>query len=356
MNSTTVSLADLGWDASWEAAFESYRQAGLKPARVIGQEKHRYRLLAESGELDAQVPGRTVRRAQSEADLPKVGDWVAYRPQEPVRSAGLIEAVLNRRTKLARKVPGREAEEQVLVTNVDVAFVVQALDQTFNPRLLERMLLMALEGGVTPVVILNKADLCTHPAERLAEARRRAGEAAVILTSARSGQGIQQVKQLLPRGRTGVFIGPSGVGKSSLINQLYGAEIQPTAEVRERDHKGRHTTTWRELILLPDGGLVIDTPGMREFHLWMAGEGLREAFPDIELVALRCRFRDCRHETEPGCAVREAVAAGDLDPDRVVSYKKLRQELEFLHQVRHWQKMPQPRFKLKSRARAPEES
>jgi len=343
MNGAVPSLQTLGWDPGWQEAFQAHREAGLRPARVITQEKHRYLLWGEEGECEAQVPGKMVRLAESEADLPKVGDWVGYRtpgaPGQPAR----IETVLPRRTRLARKVAGRETEEQVLVTNVDVAFVVQALDQTFNARLLERMLLMCLEGGVQPAVVLNKADLCPDPTALMNEARRRAGEAPVILTCARSGAGIEELRQLLPPGRTGVFLGPSGVGKSSLINRLYGEEIQPTAEVRERDHKGRHTTTWRELIVLPDGGLVIDTPGMREFHLWMAGEGLHEAFPDIELLALRCRFRDCHHATEPGCAVREAVAAGELDPERLASYQKLRQELEYLHRVRHWQRPPRQR-------------
>ncbi|MCX7866995.1 ribosome small subunit-dependent GTPase A [Limisphaera sp. VF-2] len=338
-----ISLATLGWDPEWEQSFAPHRAAGLVPARVVTQEKHRYLVCADTGVQEAQVLGRWLRRAQSDAELPKVGDWVACRVPGGAGQPAIIEAVLPRRTRLARKVPGRETEEQVLVTNVDTAFVVQALDQTFNPRLLERMLLMCLEGGVQPVVVLNKADLCTDPAAAVAEARRRAGEAAVILTSARSGEGIDQLRPWVTPGKTGVFMGPSGVGKSSLINQLYGEEIQPTAEVRERDHKGRHTTTWRELIVLPGGGLVIDTPGMREFHLWMAGEGLHEAFPDIELVALRCRFRDCRHESEPGCAVREAVAAGQIDPDRLASYKKLRQELEYLHRLRHWQRPPHRR-------------
>lgn len=338
MTDRETSLATLGWDPEWETTFAPHRAAGLVPGRVVTQEKHRYLVCGEGGVQEAQILGRLLRRARSDADLPKVGDWVGCRAPAATGQPVIIETVLPRRTRLARKVPGRETEEQVLVTNVDTAFVVQALDQTFNPRLLERMLLMCLEGGVQPVVVLNKADLCTDTDAAVAEARRRAGTAPVLLTSARSGSGIDQLRPWLTPGKTSVFMGPSGVGKSSLINQLYGQEIQPTAEVRERDHKGRHTTTWRELIILPDGGLVIDTPGMREFHLWMAGEGLHEAFPDIELVALQCRFRDCRHESEPGCAVREAVAAGQIDPDRLASYRKLRQELEYLHRVRHWQR------------------
>lgn len=340
MKGHTPSLEVLGWDTAWEDAFRPHRAAGLRPARVVTQEKYRYLLWGEEGECEGQVPGRMVRLAQSDAELPKVGDWVGYRVPGARGQPARIEVVLPRRTRLARKVAGRETEEQVLVTNVDVAFLVQALDQTFQPRLLERMLLMCLEGGVQPAVVLNKADLCPDPAALVHEARRRTGDAPVILTCARTGLGVEELRRLLPAGRTGVFIGPSGVGKSSLINRLYGEEIQPTAEVRERDHKGRHTTTWRELIVLPDGGLVIDTPGMREFHLWMAGEGLHEAFPDIELLALRCKFRDCQHQTEPGCAVRAAVAAGELDPERLASYLKLRQELDYLHRIRHWQRPP----------------
>jgi ribosome biogenesis GTPase len=340
MSDSNLPLERLGWDAGWEETFAPYQAQGWFPARVVAQDKYRYLLLSSSGELEGRLLGRFLRRGHSEAELPKVGDWVACRLTGQTGEPVVIQAVLPRRTRLARKVPGRQAEEQVLVANVDLAFLVQALDSTFSCRLLERMLLMTLEGGIEPVVVLNKADLCTDSARYLAEVHRRVGETPVVVTSARSGEGLAQMRHFLAPGKTVVFIGPSGVGKSSLINQLYGEEIQPTAEVRERDHKGRHTTTWREMILLPDGALVIDTPGMREFHLWMAGEGLREAFPDIELLALRCRFRDCRHETEPGCAVRGAVDSGQLDPDRLASYQKLRNELEYLHRVCHWQRPP----------------
>lgn len=331
-----LNLARLGWNDHWEALFAPHRERGWQPARVAVQDKHHYVLFAETGELLAQVAGRLLHTLPSEADLPKVGDWVAFKPTLPGEPRAVIQAVLPRRTKLGRKIPGRETEEQVLVANIDLAFVVLALDQTFNPRLLERFLLMVLEGGARPVVVLNKADLCDNLDARLAEARQAAGGAPVVAVSAKTRRGMREVLGFIQPAQSVVFIGASGVGKSTLINRLYGEAIQPTTEVRERDSKGRHTTTWRELIVLPNGGLVIDTPGMREFHLWMAGEGLREAFPDIALLALRCRFRDCRHGTEKDCAVQAALARGELPRERFENFLKLRRELEYLERARVW--------------------
>jgi ribosome biogenesis GTPase len=336
MSQLELSLTRLGWNAEWEAAFAAHRARGWLAGRVAVQDKHHYVLFAEQGELIAQIAGKLLHELKSDAELPKVGDWVAFRPTMPGEAKAVIQAVLPRRTKLGRKIPGRETEEQLLVTNIDLAFVVLALDQTFNPRLLERFLLMVLEGGAQPVVVLNKADVCEDLEAHSEEARRCAGGAPVVAVSAKTRKGIRSVLDFIKPGQAVVFVGASGVGKFTLINRLYGDAIQPTTEVRESDSKGRHTTTWRELIVLPNDGLVIDTPGMREFQLWMAGEGIHEAFPDIELLALKCRFRECRHGAEKDCAVQAALEKGELLRERFDNFLKLRREVEFLEQARVW--------------------
>lgn len=328
-----MNLEDLGWDAAWAEAFASSQATGLAAGRVAVEDKHAYRVVTCEGECAAKASGKLLHRTRARADLPKVGDWVGL-DMETGGERGTIQAVLPRRTVITRKSAGGTRNEQVLAANVDTAFLVQALDASFNLRRLERFLVMVLEGGVQPVVVLNKADLCDAVQRREAEARAIAGPAPVIVTSAQTRRGVSPLRAFLHPGRTVVFIGSSGVGKSSLINQLYGDEIQPTLEVREHDAKGRHSTTWRELILLPGGALVIDTPGMREFQMWLAGEGLTDAFPDVADLAGGCHFRDCTHETEGRCAVRAALAAGQLDPGRYASFQKLRHELEYLGEER----------------------
>jgi ribosome biogenesis GTPase len=330
-----MDFRQLGWDDSWQAQFAPLAARGLTPARVALEDKHSFRVVGEAGEFEATVPGRWLHRRFSDADLPKVGDWVGVAPGSRSQPGPrVIEAILPRRTQLARKVAGRELREQVLVANVDVAIIVQGLDQSYNLRRLERFLVMALEGKLQPVVVLNKADCCDDPQARQRECAACVGATPVLLTSARTGQGIAALRELMPPGKSVVFIGSSGVGKSSLINRLHGEEIQATQEVREHDAKGRHTTTWRELILLPRGGLVIDTPGMREFHLWEAGEGLDAAFGDVAAVAAGCRFRDCQHESEEGCAVLAAIQEQRLSAQRVASYRRLRRELAYLARER----------------------
>lgn len=336
MAAPQLNLERLGWDAQWAGVFAPFAERGWRPARVAVQDKHHYVLFAEAGELIAQIAGRMLHEARAEAELPKVGDWVAFKPTLPGEPKAVIQAVLPRRTRLGRKIPGRETEEQILVANLDTAFVVMALDQTFNPRLLERFLLMVLEGGARPVVLLNKSDLCGDPEAFVGEARRCAGGAPVLAVSAKTRRALRDVLEFIPPARSVAFVGASGVGKSTIINRLYGEAVQPTSEVRERDRKGRHTTSWREIIVLPGGGLVVDTPGMREFQLWMAVGSLDEAFPDMALLALKCRFRECQHGAEKDCAARAALAAGELPRERFENFLKLRRELDFLERARVW--------------------
>jgi ribosome biogenesis GTPase len=338
MPNEEIALETLGWSQAWELSFAPHRSKGLQPARVAVEDKHFYVVITPGGELSAQISGKLHHCSRSPAELPKVGDWVAITPL-PGEAKAVIHHVLPRRTRLSRKVAGREVEEQVLAANIDTAFVVQALDRTFNPALLQRHLVMVLESGAKPVTVLNKADLCDDVEAKMAQSRSVAGESAIVVASATTGQGVQELAKLIRPAETIVFIGSSGVGKSTLINDLCGEDIQPTAEVRERDAKGRHTTTWRELIILPNGGLVIDTPGMREFQMWMAGEGMREAFADLDALAVACHYRDCSHTVEGRCAVLEAVASGALPRERYDRYIKLRKELAFLdraHERRSW--------------------
>lgn len=329
-----VDLQALGWDSVWQAALAALPETGFLPARVALEDKQSFVIVAADGEAPARVAGRLLHGRPSPASLPKVGDWVAFR-RKAGESRAVVHHVLPRRTQLIRKVAGRETEPQVLAANVDTAFIVQALDQTFNARRLERFLVMVHEGGAQAVIVLNKADLEDQVAARLAETRSAAGTTPIVVVSAKTRRGLGELRAHLSPGRTCVFAGTSGVGKSSLINRLHGGEaVQPTLEVREHDSKGRHTTTWRELIQLPSGALVIDTPGMREFHMWMADGGLDDAFPEIAALALTCHFRACTHTQEKRCAVQAAIAAGTLAPERFASFQKLQKELDYLAKER----------------------
>jgi ribosome biogenesis GTPase len=281
-----------------------------------------YVLYTESGELRAEVSPRLRSRASGRADFPAVGDWVAI-------GDGYIHAVLPRRTKFSRKVAWAETEEQVVAANVDVVFLVTALGQDFNVRRLERYLIMAWESGAQPVVVLTKCDLGEDVAAAVAEAEAIAFGVPVVATSAVTGLGLEELRAHVVAGQTVALLGSSGVGKSTLVNRLAGSELLKTQEIRA-DGRGRHTTVHRELVLLPDGGLVLDTPGMRELQLWESDEGVAQAFSDVEELVTECRFSDCGHDTEPGCAVRAAIAAGTLAEERYASYVKLKRELHYL--------------------------
>jgi ribosome biogenesis GTPase len=320
-----MSLLSLGWNARTESLFVPHRGRGLEPARVAREDRDRYAVLDESGARSAELAGRLRHDARTRAELPAVGDWVALRPG--AASSAVIEAVLPRASSFVRKVAGDTTEEQVVAANVDTVFLVSGLDGDFNPRRIERYLAAAWESGAEPVVVLNKADLAADLDARIAEAEAAAPGAAVVPLSALAGDGLGALAAWLAPGRTVALIGSSGVGKSTLVNALLGTERQATAAVREDDSRGRHTTTHRELVPLPGGALLLDTPGMRELQLWGDEESLDGAFPDIAGLAASCRFRDCRHEAEPGCAVLGAVDSGRLDGGRLVSWRKLQREL-----------------------------
>ena len=327
-----MSLTKLGWNAERDEQFAPYLAKGFIPARVAVEDKHFYRVWTVDAELAAQITGKLIHEARGDhAKLPKVGDWVAIK-LVPNEEKAAIQAVLPRSTQITRKTSGRNTTAQILATNIETVFLVTAADPTFNAARLERMLVMGRESGARPVVLLNKIDLCNDLDAKLAEATAAAGDALVLAVCALTGRGIKKLSSQIKKGETVAFIGTSGVGKSSLINQLYGEDLMPTIEVREQDSKGRHTTSWREMIFLPKGGVVIDTPGMREFHLWGASEGAKDSFPEIEALAVGCRFRDCTHTQEKECAVLAAVAAGTFPRDRHESYVKLQREMSYLRE------------------------
>jgi ribosome biogenesis GTPase len=325
-----MALAELGWNETFAKSFEeSSTRADLQPARVVIEFNYIYRVATETGELDAVLAGRLKHRAASRSELPAVGDWVVVRRREG-EDRGSIVATLPRRSRFSRRMAGNVTDEQVVAANVDVVFIVMGLDGDFNLRRLERYLLLGRESGAAPVVLLTKPDLRADVAAAVAEVTALAGSVPVHVLSPKFNEGVGQVAAYLAPGRTGALLGSSGVGKSTIINRLIGEDVRKTREVRDADSRGRHTTTHRELVVLPNGGLIIDTPGMRELQLWDVNEAVRETFDDVETLARGCHFTDCRHRDEPRCAVKAAVAEGVLAADRLQSYLKLKDELSHL--------------------------
>ncbi len=320
------SLAELGYDAELDDAFEQYAATGLVPGRVAVQHRGAYDVHTERGEMRASLPGRLLHESESALDLPAVGDWVAL--ELAGEGAAIVRAVLPRRTafvRIAASAQHRASEEQVVAANVDVVFLVSALAGDLNLRRLERYLVLGWESGAQPVVVLTKADLCADVDAAVAEVESVAVGVSLHVVSNVTGEGVDELRRYFAGNRTVAALGSSGVGKSSLINRLAGAQIAATGALRA-DGRGRHTTTRRELIPVPGGGFFLDTPGMRELQLGAAEAGVDEAFDDVAALAAGCRFSDCAHETEPGCAVRAALADGTLDPARLASYRKLERE------------------------------
>jgi ribosome biogenesis GTPase / thiamine phosphate phosphatase len=315
-----LNLHDLGWDDGFAAALESYDNC--IPGRVSAQHRGEYDVFAEAGELRAHVSGRLRHEASSGADLPAVGDWVALRDE-------IIHGVLPRRSAFLRKVAWSQTEAQVLAANVDTVFVLTGLDHDFSPRRIERYLTLAWESGATPALVLTKADLCPDPLALLLEAEQVALGVGTHVVSNVTGEGLDELAPYLAPAKTVALLGSSGVGKSSLANRLLGGEVQATKELAD-DGTGRHTTTARELFRLPGGALLVDTPGLREIQLWSADEGIHDAFADVDELAADCRFNDCTHMREPGCAVQAAIDEGRLPRERLQSYRALQRELKRL--------------------------
>ena len=359
-----MGLEELGFSDFFAREEHVSGENGLIPARVIAASNGIYTVKGEFFEVDAQATGKLLFDAETTEALPAVGDWVNIMLVDG-GNRGVIHGVLPRKTVLVRKSAGKQTSGQIIAANVDYVFIVQGLDGNFNLRRLERYLIAVESGGAEPVVILSKSDLLTgeEAAEKVREAAEIAQGARVHLVSSITGSGVDTVRDYLKSGMTVCFIGSSGVGKSTLINELAGEDLLATAEVRSKDSKGRHTTSRRSLVLLPSGGMVIDTPGMREFGLWNAAEDVGEAFPEIAEMAPQCRFSDCTHTVEPKCAVKAAVDEGGISEGRYQSYLKLIREANYIaekklegtykskerRELRHRKKILKEVYKLKGR-------
>ncbi|MFT8311614.1 MAG: ribosome small subunit-dependent GTPase A [Sporolactobacillus sp.] len=324
-----MNLKMYGWNQHLDAT-QLNLENGQSIGRVTSEYKGQYKLVTEQGDYLAEVTGKLRHQAEEREDFPAVGDWVVVR-ERPSECKATIDRILPRYSKFSRKAAGVTTVEQIVAANIDTVFLVMALNHDFNIRRLERYLTMAWESGANPVILLSKADLCTDLETKIAAVEEIAFGVPLITVSALRDAGKQQITDYLGQGKTAVFLGSSGAGKSTLTNWLCGKDIQVVHSVREDDDRGRHTTTTRELIVLPGGGVIIDTPGMRELQLWTASDdSLEQSFSDIETFASECRFRDCTHQKEPGCAVQRALQDGSLSENRYQSYLKLQRELAFI--------------------------
>ena len=341
-----MNLIDLGWDDEFAQLFTNHNTQNLTPARIARVDRNQCLLYSELGAITAEITGKFRHEIVERADFPTVGDWVAVE-LIPAEDKGMIHAVLPRRSKFSRKLKGDTTEEQILASNIDKIFIVNGLDEDYNIRRIERYLTLAWNSGAEPVIILNKSDICPDLEEVIAEVYAIAFDTPIIPLSAVENTGFDELHEHLQKGKTSAFIGSSGVGKSSIINRLIGEDRQKVKAVRAWRQRGQHTTTSREMIFGDEFGIMIDSPGMRELQLWADDESLSTSFEDIEELAKFCRFRDCKHLNEPGCAVLRAVENDELDADRYESYVKQLKELKYLERKQdyHARKQEEQRWK-----------
>ncbi len=324
-----MELEHFGWNDFFEENFRKYADQKYGVGRVYLENRRSFWLYTKVGEIKADVSGKMIYQADSRSDFPAVGDWVVFRLQED-KTKAIIHAILPRKSKFSRKVPGSSIKEQIVATNIDTVMLVSGLDNDFNLRRIERYLVLVSASGANSVIVLNKADLCADLESRLAEVKRIALNVPVIPVSATHDENLTALGSYIKNGETVALLGSSGVGKSTITNHFIGGERQKVQEVRKGDDRGRHTTTKRELIVLPDGGLIIDTPGMRELQLWVSEEGLENSFEDIEALTAQCFYSNCEHNGTRGCAIEGALADGSLDFERWENRNKLQKELAYI--------------------------
>lgn len=324
-----MNIDKLGWGPFFQSSFEMFENEGLKAARVICEHKQLYKIQNEDGVQDAKVSNQFIRNANFLSDYPTVGDWVVIEHRDGEDHA-TIQALLPRLSSFSRKNAFNKTEEQVMAANIDTVFLVSGLDLNFNLRRIERYLVLAWDCGANPVIILNKSDLCDDVNQYIEEVESIALGVPIIPLSAKDRIGIEALDEYIAEGKTVVFLGSSGTGKSTLINGLLGEDRLQTGSVRKGDFQGRHTTTSRELIILPNGGIVIDTPGIRELQLWTDEKSLTGVFSEIEELSHNCKFRNCQHVNEPDCAIQNAIQEGVIDEDRFKNYLKMKAEIKHL--------------------------
>lgn len=324
MNNLTL----FGWDEFFEKQFQNFSGEEFSAGRVIRENKNNYIVATESGDLTGELSGKFYFNTENKSDFPAVGDWVILRPLHD-EGKGIIESIMQRKSKFSRKTALNKTDEQIIASNIDFIFLVTSLNLDTNPRRIERYLTLAYESNITPVIVLSKSDLCENIDDIYGDIKFIAGDTDICVVSAYDNSGIEQLNKYFSGNRTVAFVGSSGVGKSTLINLLSGKEIMAVRDISTYKDKGRHTTSHRELTVLPNGGIIIDTPGMRELQMWEGSEGISETFSDIENYISMCRFSDCSHSSEPGCAVKSAIENGELDEDRYRNFIKLQKEIRY---------------------------
>lgn len=341
-----LNLLNLGWNSELQKYYEPWKEQGYSVGRIVQEHKHYYKVATLNGELLGEISGKMRFDATSRADLPAVGDWVILKESS---TNAMIHAILPRKSKFWRNVAGTETEEQIIATNIDTVFLMNALNQDFNLRRIGRYLIVAWESGATPVIILSKADLRDDIDQIIVKVQSVALDVPIHPISTVNGMGLNTLESYFKKGATIALLGSSGVGKSTLINALVGKEVQRVHEIRFDDGRGKHTTTHRELMMLPNGGMIIDTPGMRELQLQTSDEGFSSTFKDIEILSDQCFFKDCRHQREPGCAIIEAIDNGTLESKRYHNYLKMQRELAHIAQKEKEKSKKNERLKYKQK-------